>query len=927
MSSSQAKPFLLEIGFEELPHENLEPLVQFMVREMDKILYLYQWGHKLEEIRWIVTPRRIGIVTPSILEGYRPRREVKYGPIISRAIQDGCWHASALGFFKKFGYAASVAPCDLSEIASEDLQNILQKNADRPDFVFASKRQDGVMCIACVPELPLISIKDIYQDFLQKILAQKDFAKMRWPGTQQEFIRPVRWVVALHGEEKILLSFCGIESDRKTYPHRLYFAQKTPLNSGEKFGGNRPIELTAVDKYEKSLLDHGVYPSIFSFTKNLYEEIEINKRLKPNVGLDNALTRQDILQDVLQKYVEESSKKKLDPPSDLRMVPNPFEQKSEYLWSEIETLTEGFSPFFFESVWDFSDELPKELLESELYVRQRMIPVFKKRYGASPCGAIVIGDIPYGSQIHPRVQEGYKKVLSARVKEAHDLYQEDLQKGTSAMMKELCSLVYQEKLGTYQDRFKRIDKMLLSLEKFLISFFCTYLVIPDEVPPMKSINPYAPTASIHKKENLSKTVLECLKLRYVDAVSKVVFEFPHLRGQMSQYYVFPRLWREEMPQYYIEEHPRYLILMHAIGFVDVLADERYRVAGQFLKYFAQYWDKVENILSHYAAGLAPTPYSDPHRVKQEANQLIETCFSFWDYLQEPLDFEEDWFIMIIDWSDPKSFAFNIPLGHFAERPTLPVDFLTYKKAWDFLLQRLRYQVGKKSDFLPKSFLEGENLVACCDAVRTTDHEPHWYLQYFSYPMNIPREISKVALKYELYGGDYLNIIFRMCELSKLLKDRQHESTIKELVDQIKRVKNITRDFSKDEQKRIINLIPPYKRYSEIISNLKGFLKSENSLILNLFSLAIHFGNDFFSCYRRDWGGVLFTYIRGDACCAEEGYLQKGYILLMQEVFENVKINDEDPQIRTENLAAILAATKVLTGIANWEELASRIGEK
>src|SRR6202000_2751193 len=77
---------------------------------------------------------------------------------------------------------------------------------------------------------------------LPKELAGIYWAKnMYWrPGRPERFVRPVRWVVALLGEEIVPMEFGGYVADRVTYGHRV-------------LSGGGAITLKAPVEYESAL--------------------------------------------------------------------------------------------------------------------------------------------------------------------------------------------------------------------------------------------------------------------------------------------------------------------------------------------------------------------------------------------------------------------------------------------------------------------------------------------------------------------------------------------------------------------------------------------------------------------------------------------------------------------------------------------------
>ena len=67
---------------------------------------------------------------------------------------------------------------------------------------------------------------------------------MRWNETGAEFSRPIRWVVALWGEQVIPVELAGVPAGR--------------VSRGHRRDGSPPIELSNADEYREKMQENGI---------------------------------------------------------------------------------------------------------------------------------------------------------------------------------------------------------------------------------------------------------------------------------------------------------------------------------------------------------------------------------------------------------------------------------------------------------------------------------------------------------------------------------------------------------------------------------------------------------------------------------------------------------------------------------------------
>ncbi len=216
-SLSEAQTFVLEIGVEELPPQDVAGAVQQLRTLVPEV-----WADcrlTWESIEVDGTPRRLVIIT----HGLAPRQsdletEVK-GPPADRAFdQAGQPTQAGLGFAQSRGV-------DVSDL------RVVTHNGKR--YVAALVRQAGR------------PTPDVLAETLPDLLARLRFDKsMRWNSSNISFSRPVRWFVALFGAAIIPFEYAGVASGRITHGLRPY--------------GSPPVVIPAADQYEAIMQAQGI---------------------------------------------------------------------------------------------------------------------------------------------------------------------------------------------------------------------------------------------------------------------------------------------------------------------------------------------------------------------------------------------------------------------------------------------------------------------------------------------------------------------------------------------------------------------------------------------------------------------------------------------------------------------------------------------
>jgi glycyl-tRNA synthetase beta chain len=205
-ASCLANRFLLEIGTEEIPDWMIPTALQNLRLLFEKLALPH------DSVSLDATPRRLVLRADGLPLRLPDREERVQGPPKSAAPQ------AVAGFARKQG------------VQPEDL--IVDVTAKGEYFSYLKK-------------VPGRSTREILAEALPGLILNIYFPKtMYWTGKGgPRFIRPIRWIVALLGEDIIPFVLAGVQSGA--------------LSSGHRRLGAREIVITSTD-YEQRLRDHYV---------------------------------------------------------------------------------------------------------------------------------------------------------------------------------------------------------------------------------------------------------------------------------------------------------------------------------------------------------------------------------------------------------------------------------------------------------------------------------------------------------------------------------------------------------------------------------------------------------------------------------------------------------------------------------------------
>ncbi|HRD64558.1 MAG TPA: glycine--tRNA ligase subunit beta [Candidatus Competibacter sp.] len=201
---SDIRDLLIEIGTEELPPKALFDLALAFEKSISD--GLEKAGLPNEEIRRFATPRRLAVLIGNLPARQPDRRQERRGPALSAAFgPDGRPTKAAEGFARSCGV---------------EVAELQRQETDKGAWLVHVSVEPGAATADLVPGI------------VETALAGLPIPKrMRWGNRDDEFVRPVHWVVLLFGDDVIPATIMGVQTGRETRGHRFHHPFPIRLNS------------------------------------------------------------------------------------------------------------------------------------------------------------------------------------------------------------------------------------------------------------------------------------------------------------------------------------------------------------------------------------------------------------------------------------------------------------------------------------------------------------------------------------------------------------------------------------------------------------------------------------------------------------------------------------------------------------------------
>ncbi len=366
--------FLVEIGVEELPPKSLVALAESFRDAV--VAGLDSAGLSHGAALAYFTPRRLAVLVQKLLDRQPEQRVERRGPPVSVAFDAAGQPTRAA---KAFAESCGVAVDELTRI-----------NDAKGEFLFCKLTRPGVRAAELLP--------GIVQSALDKLPIAR---RMRWGAGTVEFVRPVHWVVLLHGDDVVPGEILGLPAGRMTRGHR--------------FHAPKPIALRSPGGYLAVLERRG------------------------HVLADFEARRERIRAGAVAAAEAEGGIAVIDPA----------------LLDEVTSLTEWPVPMAGHFEARFL-ELPPEVLIATMQDHQRYFPVRAKDGKLLP-RFIAVANIE--SRDPPQVRAGNERVVRPRLADAAFFYAADRKTSLASRREALAGVTFQAQLGTLADKTVRVTAL------------------------------------------------------------------------------------------------------------------------------------------------------------------------------------------------------------------------------------------------------------------------------------------------------------------------------------------------------------------------------------------------------------------------------------------------------------------------------------
>ena len=241
------KPLLIEIGVEELPAVPLLKELKNIEKKYADILEKYSL---LGEFEFYYTPRRLVIWHREFKTNQEDSIEEFFGAPVTVAFKDGEATPAANGFAKKCGVT---------------LEELGRTQKGGKEVLYYKKDVKGKSSIELLPEI------------IESWIRSLDFGKsMRWGSLSDSFIRPIRWVNVLLGDELVPMELFGVASSKETYVHRISNFDALSISGAKEYF--EVLQKGGVTLFPE-LRRENILTDFSSIEKNKGVEIEIDEDL------------------------------------------------------------------------------------------------------------------------------------------------------------------------------------------------------------------------------------------------------------------------------------------------------------------------------------------------------------------------------------------------------------------------------------------------------------------------------------------------------------------------------------------------------------------------------------------------------------------------------------------------------------------------
>ncbi|WP_433307187.1 glycine--tRNA ligase [Actinoplanes sp. CA-030573] len=368
---------VFEIGTEELPPSECRAALQYLSESVTEGMRGTRLSHG--EVRVFATPRRLVAVVADVAAREDDHVRTVRGPKIAQAYAaDGSPTKALEGFVRGQGAA-------LGDVAERDFNGVRHAVVEKHEA-------GGAAATVLAP-------------VLAKVVAGLRASKnMRWNDPQLSFSRPIRWLVALWGDDVVPVSVGALAAGRTT---RVLRTSAAPL-----------VEIESAETFMETLAFNGI--------------------------VADPEDRHELIVTGAQDLVYPDGR--VDVRGEAALV------------EQITYLVEAPTPL----LGTFDDSyltLPDAVLTTVMRKHQRYLPV-RDAEGALLPMFVTVANGPVDVEL---VRAGNEAVLRARYEDAAFFYRADRELPLAEMRSRLSRLTFTDKLGSMADRAERIGSLAVEL--------------------------------------------------------------------------------------------------------------------------------------------------------------------------------------------------------------------------------------------------------------------------------------------------------------------------------------------------------------------------------------------------------------------------------------------------------------------------------
>ena len=369
----------MEIGLEEIPAHVVTPSAAQLVEKTEK--FLKEQRMDFDEVQTYSTPRRLTVKVTGLADKQPDIQEEAKGPAKKIAYdKDGNWSKAAQGFAR--GQGVSV-------------DDIFFKELKGTEYVYVKKFIEGK------------AAADVMQGMRDVAMDLKFPTMMRWGTNDFQYVRPIRWIVAMLDDQVIPFKILNIESGN--------------VSQGHRFLG-KPVELKSADDYVEALRSEKV--------------------------IVDAVERKSMIHDQINDLAQKNNWKIVI---------------DEDLLEEVNNLVE-YPTVFAGSFDEKYLSVPDQVLITSMKDHQRFFYVTDQNGKLLPNFVSVRNG---NTEYLENVVQGNEKVLTARLEDAKFFYEEDQKQSIADYVERLKKVMFHDKIGTIYEKMARVRLLAAQIGKFV----------------------------------------------------------------------------------------------------------------------------------------------------------------------------------------------------------------------------------------------------------------------------------------------------------------------------------------------------------------------------------------------------------------------------------------------------------------------------